>query len=122
MSDSMQPHRWQPTRPLCPWDSPGKNTGVCCQRAEHKFPFVKVFPLPPLSHTKRKRIITRSRKIAEKCVCTNTKLTTVTLIFHNLPTYLPSHNLPSLGAQMSSFCYYSTNSLPLLGWYLSPRF
>ena len=24
------PHRWQPTRFLCPWDSPGKNTGVGC--------------------------------------------------------------------------------------------
>ena len=30
MSDSMRPHRWQPTRLLCPWDSPGKNTGVGC--------------------------------------------------------------------------------------------
>ena len=30
MSDSVQPHRWQPTRLLCPWDSPGKNTGVDC--------------------------------------------------------------------------------------------
>ena len=28
MSDSVQPHRRQPTRLLCPWDSPGKNTGV----------------------------------------------------------------------------------------------
>ena len=26
----MQPHRRQPTRLLCPWDSPGKNTGVGC--------------------------------------------------------------------------------------------
>ena len=26
----MQPHRWQPTRLHCPWDSPGKNTGVGC--------------------------------------------------------------------------------------------
>ena len=26
----MRPHRWQPTRPFCPWDSPGKNTGVGC--------------------------------------------------------------------------------------------
>ena len=26
----MQPHRQQPTRFLCPWDSPGKNTGVGC--------------------------------------------------------------------------------------------
>ena len=24
----MRPHRWQPTRPHRPWDSPGKNTGV----------------------------------------------------------------------------------------------
>ena len=28
MSDSVQPHRWQPIRLPCPWDSPGKNTGV----------------------------------------------------------------------------------------------
>ena len=26
----MRPHRWQPTKLLCPWDSPGKNTGVGC--------------------------------------------------------------------------------------------
>ena len=30
MSDSVRPHRRQPTRLPCPWDSPGKNTGVCC--------------------------------------------------------------------------------------------
>ena len=30
MSDSVQPHRRQPTRPPRPWDSPGKNTGVGC--------------------------------------------------------------------------------------------
>ena len=30
MSDSVRPHRWQPTRLCCPWDSPGKNTGVAC--------------------------------------------------------------------------------------------
>ena len=30
MSDSVRPHRWQPTRPRCPWDSLGKNTGVGC--------------------------------------------------------------------------------------------
>ena len=27
---SVRPHRQQPTRLLCPWDSPGKNTGVGC--------------------------------------------------------------------------------------------
>ena len=30
MSDSVRPHRWQPTRLPCPWNSPGKNTGVGC--------------------------------------------------------------------------------------------
>ena len=30
MSNSVQPHRRQPTRLLRPWDSPGKNTGVGC--------------------------------------------------------------------------------------------
>ena len=30
MSDSVRPHRWQPTRLPRPWDSPGKNTGVGC--------------------------------------------------------------------------------------------
>ena len=30
MSDSVRPYRRQPTRFPGPWDSPGKNTGVCC--------------------------------------------------------------------------------------------
>ena len=30
MSDSVRPHRRQPTRLPCPWDSPSKNTGVDC--------------------------------------------------------------------------------------------
>ena len=31
MSDSVRPHRRQPTRLPRPWDSPGKNTGVGCR-------------------------------------------------------------------------------------------
>ena len=30
MSDSVRPHRWQPTRLPRLWESPGKNTGVGC--------------------------------------------------------------------------------------------
>ena len=30
VSDSVQPHRRRPTRLPCPWNSPGKNTGVGC--------------------------------------------------------------------------------------------
>ena len=31
MSDSLRPHRREPTRLLCPWDSSGKNTGMDCR-------------------------------------------------------------------------------------------
>ena len=30
MSDSLRPHGLQPTRLLCPWNSPAKNTGAGC--------------------------------------------------------------------------------------------
>ena len=30
VSDSVRPHRWQPTSLPHPWDSPGKNTGMGC--------------------------------------------------------------------------------------------
>ena len=39
MSDSLQPHGLQPTRVLCPWGSPGKNTGV-----GHHALFQEIFP------------------------------------------------------------------------------
>ena len=32
MPDSVQPHRWQPTRLPRLWDFPGKSTGVGCHR------------------------------------------------------------------------------------------
>ena len=35
MSDSVRPHRRQPTRLLCLWDSPGKNTGMGCHSLLH---------------------------------------------------------------------------------------
>ena len=31
VSNSVQPYGLQPARLLCPWDSPGKNTGVGCR-------------------------------------------------------------------------------------------
>ena len=30
MSDSLKPHELGPTRLICPWEFPGKNTGVGC--------------------------------------------------------------------------------------------
>ena len=38
----MWPHRRQPTRLPCPWDSPGKNTGVGCHFLLHRGLFNKV--------------------------------------------------------------------------------
>jgi len=32
---TLQPHRRKPTRLCRPWDSPGKNTGVCCHFLPH---------------------------------------------------------------------------------------
>ena len=32
VSNSLRPHGLQPTRFLCPWDFPGKSTGVGCHR------------------------------------------------------------------------------------------
>ena len=39
VSDSLQPHGPQPARLLCPWDFPGKNTGVDCH-----FLLQRIFP------------------------------------------------------------------------------
>ena len=37
VSDSVRPHRRQPTRLRCPGDSPGKNTGVGCHCLLHRW-------------------------------------------------------------------------------------
>ena len=37
MSNSLWPHGLQPARLLCPWDSPGQNTGVGCHFLLHLF-------------------------------------------------------------------------------------
>ena len=38
MSDSLRPHGLQPAS-LCPWNSPGKNTGVGCHSLLQRLPF-----------------------------------------------------------------------------------
>ena len=35
MSESLRPHGLHPARLLCPWDFPGKNTGVGCHSLPH---------------------------------------------------------------------------------------
>ena len=52
MSDSLRPHGLQPTRLLCPWDFPGKSTGMSCH-----FLLQRIFPTqgsnPGLSHCRQ---------------------------------------------------------------------
>ena len=52
VSDSLQPHGLLPTRFLCPWDFPGKNTGVGCH-----FFLQEIFPTqglnPDLPHCRQ---------------------------------------------------------------------
>ena len=50
MSDSVWPHRWPPTRLLCPQDSPGKITGVGC----HFFLLIKALLHKLESFTEKK--------------------------------------------------------------------
>ena len=52
MSESLRPHGLQPARFLCPWNFPGKNTGVGCHSLLHR-----VFPTqgsnPGLPHCRQ---------------------------------------------------------------------
>jgi len=48
MSDSVQPYGLKPAWVLCPWDSPGKNTGVGCHDLlQGIFPTHESNPGPP---------------------------------------------------------------------------
>ena len=46
VSNSLRPHGLQPTRLLCPWDFPGKSTGVGCHCLLRTtfIPYSKTFP------------------------------------------------------------------------------
>ena len=52
MSDSLYPHGLEPARLICPWNSPGRNTGVGCHFLLHG-----VFPTqesnPDLPHSRQ---------------------------------------------------------------------
>ena len=45
MCDSLWPHGLWPARLLCPWDSPGKNTGVGCHALQVIFPGIESISL-----------------------------------------------------------------------------
>ena len=66
VSNFLRPYRLQPTRLLCPWDSPGKNAGVGCHALLQRiFPTQRSNPSLPhcrrilycLSHQRNPRIL-----------------------------------------------------------------
>ena len=48
VSDSLQTHGLQPARLLCPWDFPGKNSGVSCHFLLQVCMFTKTYLLSKL--------------------------------------------------------------------------
>ena len=46
MSDSLWPHGLSPTSLLCPWDSPGKDTGVGCHKSSTSDNISEATPVP----------------------------------------------------------------------------
>ena len=72
MSSSVTPWTISCQAPLCPWDSPGKNTGVGCHvLLQRIFPDSGVDPMSPvwqedsltLSHLGSRRVITGGLKV-----------------------------------------------------------
>ena len=71
-SNSVRPHRRQPTRLCHPWDSPGKNTGVgChfllrCMKVKSESEVAQLCPMGTLFFTKEARIYNGSKTASSK--------------------------------------------------------
>ena len=81
VSDSQRPHGLQPTRLLCPWDFPGKSTGVGChcllQQSIKDVFLKKFFAIKRIVI----RLIGKSRCVTRQIVCSLNKKSTP---WHNL--------------------------------------
>ena len=91
MSDSLQPHRWKPTRLPCPWDSPGKNTGVGCHSL---FQCIKV--------KSEREVLSRVRLLATPWTAAYPAPSSMG---YSRQEYWSGVPLPS--PQASSYCYFS---------------
>ena len=80
VSDSSRPHGLQPTRLVCPWDSPGKSTASKQQpKPEAKISLISLFLLLRLIHSKS------SRKVTDFTNTLNTMSGTFFLTMSNCP-------------------------------------
>ena len=100
MSDSVRPHRRQPTRLPRPWDSPGKNTGVGCH-----------FLLQCMK-------VRRESEVAQSCPTLATPWTAAYQTppsmgfsrqkYWTLPTFYQLKSHPSLWSRLWRFLWHST--------------
>ena len=90
MSDSVRPHRWQPTRLPRPWDSPGKNTGVGCH-----------FLLQCMK-------VKSESEIAQSCLTSRS---------HGLQPTRPLHSWDFLGKSTGVGCHCLLHSNEYSGWF-----
>ena len=94
VSDSLRPHGLQPTRFLCPWNSPGKNTGVGCHSL-----LQGVFPIqalnPSLPHLRQiLDCLSHQGSPDIRCCCTEKELRKEEVSLYSSPL---KKNLSSLG-------------------------
>ena len=103
MSDSVRPHRRQPTRLPCPWDSPGKNTGVPFHADTIKKTSLK------LSRNKIISIVMFSSMIQHSNSKVCTKSVTSKPILSLYLVYFPSHCAPVnifISPQLHPLCFH----------------
>ena len=94
VSDSSWPHGQQPTRLLCPWDFPGKRTGVGCQESllQNKWKLDNICEISFQMHcwagkNSRESLRIQSEKEANICSCKPAVLE----LFWSAPKILSHH-------------------------------
>ena len=80
LSNSLRPHGLQPTRLLCPWDFPGKSTGVGCHCLLHMFP-------SPHSENKKEWSWNKGRSLIAHSYFHCAGRGTLNCLFFNFPKY-----------------------------------
>ena len=137
MSDSMRPHRRQPTRLPRSWDSPGKNTGAGCHfllqcmkvKSESEVaqscltlatPWTAAYQAPPSMGFSRQKYWSGVPLPSPK-----DQLDTVTTLFLNgslTSTYVTTLSASSAEWHLSSFCFRAATSSGLGGSYFFTKF
>ena len=115
VSDSLRPHGLQPSRLLCPWNSPGKNTGV----GRH-FLLQRIFPtqgsnlgllhckqiLYCLSHQGSPFVLIPNLLSLNILSNNNRRLPKTSILYSNLSTSLLNQlTVPSTNAKKKDFQY-----------------